>query len=240
MSYLILFNNCAYHFHEDPNNFKLTEEEKQIYISKKILYIGFDYVSLKRIPVIDILNQEKNITDSKHLKIIEFINSNLIWKTKNSFQTDYKINKGKSGYDTINEGYFKEAKNFSSLELNQEDFKKYTEVNNSINKENLKTFLYNYLSTTQHLGLEKMESILELKGKSVNLKLKNFDYILVGVGIFFSDDDYQINLYIYDSKLNLIKKSHDYGKVRLGEEYEKKAFDKHIVPFLKEFAVEIK
>ncbi len=272
---LILFTNCSYYFYPDATLYKLTEQEKQIFNSKKILYIGFDYLEIRRIRVSEILYQDKVVTNKEHLKIIEFLNSKEINKSVTSFQKNYYSSKGA---DTIDEGYLSKKFDFQSYELNPTKLNQFVKgENENIEEKNLKEFLINYLKFTKHLGLYKMNSTLAIKDSEIKFNLQDFDYVLVGFGKEIKNPNisndmgklvllaysniisvgtlgvypmylysaFQSNLYLYDKKLNLIKKSESeilipsLSSVWMflfsnSNDYEKKAHAKDISQFLKE------
>lgn len=268
--FLIVISNCTYYLYKDATLYLLTKQEKQIFNSKKILYIGLDYVEIRRIPVRQIFHSSQKITVKEHLKIIEFINSSLIDNSTTEFQKNYLVRKER---DTIEEGYLNTGIRFSSFDLKQTELNR-LKTKENIDIENLKNFLINYLKTTKHLGFHKIDSILEFENDQVNLKLKDFDYILVGVGKLKEDKDrtnrfdllfslyslglipfftkayFETNLYLYDKNLNLVKKIETINKIQAftswwvffpnDEEIGSKAFEKDIAEFLKESVKEIK
>ncbi len=228
---LINFSNCTYYFYKDPTPYLLTEQEKQIFNSKKILYIGFDYVGYEDFKPDDERFKEDTVTNKDHLRIIEFLNNDYhsLDKFKNSFKI--KLKAVRSRKQTISDGVLKKGTEFSSFGLNESKLIEFEKgINKNINDKNLQLFLHNYLKNTKQLGLDKMNSTLDTRGNQIKLKLKNFDYILVGVGklddqkrispnilsiILFTytlgifpitiRKAYSTNLYLFDEKLNLVK-----------------------------------
>lgn len=227
---IITLNNCRHYFVRDAAKYNLTQEEENILKSKKIGIVGFHPFYMSKFNGC-CGEQSPSLLSKDLLRALQFIyeknDSEPIPSDPDYFVTTImmrdKIEQSLSDADT--------SKIYFSFGQKMEKSKT-TKPDTSISEKNLRQFLKTYLDETKHLGYKDIIELLDFSDKNkVFLQKNDFDYWVIG---FHSPRDYEPNIkalltyftftcsfgliplwsedkvkssfWIFDKKINLIKK----------------------------------
>lgn len=215
----------------DADKYNLTQEEEKILKSKKIGVIGFHPFY-----TINFSDYEYGSTYSEFLlnrnmiRALQFVYEKKDFEAipfnPNFFVTGDGKRRKEQALSSQNT-----AKKFLGIDKT-EDKSKIAKPNKSISDANLRFFLKVYLDHVRHLGYREVLDILDFSDKNkIYLKETNFDYWIIGfhspenretnlkeiltfalsipsAGIlpFWSDEPVHSYFWVFDEKLNLVKK----------------------------------
>ncbi|MBP7282305.1 MAG: hypothetical protein KBA66_12060 [Leptospiraceae bacterium] len=214
---------CRHYFVRDAAKYNLTQEEENLLKSKKIGVIGFHPSYRSRYS--DCCQMSKNI-----VRVLQFIylttDSESLPLKPNAFMKG--IGKYRIFHKLSERNTFNELLKFRNVEENKH------KPNKGISEENLRFFLKTYLDETNHLGYEEILNSLDLSDpQKIYLKDNSIDFWIIGyhsppwmnitnepitlltlfpfigsIGTFplFGNEWINSNIWIFDKKLNLIKK----------------------------------
>ena len=224
---ILTLNNCRHYFVRDAAKYNLTQEEENILKSKKIGVVGFhpfynesdeccdnrQILSSNLVKALQFIYEKKNDTDQ-----IPF-NSNHFVTGIGKQRRDQRLS-----VERTTRYYFKSWRPLEESNLVKPD--------KSISENNLRIFLKTYLEKTKHLGHREILELLDFSDKNkFYLKENDFDYWIIGfhsprnydisaeailtfypsiftLGLFpfFDQDEIKSSFWIFDKKLNLLKK----------------------------------
>jgi hypothetical protein len=224
---ILTLNNCRHYFVRDAAKYNLTQEEENILKSKKIGVVGFhpfynesdeccdnrQILSSNLVKALQFIYEKKNDTDQ-----IPF-NSNHFVTGIGKQRRDQRLS-----VERTTRYYFKSWRPLEKSNLVKPD--------KSISENNLRIFLKTYLEKTKHLGHREILELLDFSDKNkFYLKENDFDYWIIGfhsprnydisaeailtfypsiftLGLFpfFDHDEIKSSFWIFDKKLNLLKK----------------------------------
>ncbi len=224
---ILTLNNCRHYFVRDAAKYNLTQEEENILKSKKIGVVGFhpfynesdeccdnrQILSSNLVKALQFIYEKKNDTDQ-----IPF-NSNHFVTGIGKQRRDQRLS-----VERTTRYYFKSWRPLEESNLVKPD--------KSISENNLRIFLKTYLEKTKHLGHREILELLDFSDKNkFYLKENDFDYWIIGfhsprnydisaeailtfypsiftLGLFpfFDHDEIKSSFWIFDKKLNLLKK----------------------------------
>ena len=239
--YLVLFLSliqCRHYFVRDAAKYNLTQEEENILKSKKIGVIGFHPFYIHGMQYCCDTSNPQSLSKNL-LRVLQFVSEKKedeeISIDPNYFvtvQERYRIELRLSEQDTASE-YLKFTNRLESKNILKPD--------KTISENNLRIFLKTYLDRVQHLGYKEVMDIIDFSDKNkIYLKKNDFDFWFIGfhspttsdspikpllsivpfiftLGIFplLGTEEIRSDIWIFDKKLNLIKKmefknSYDY------------------------------
>jgi hypothetical protein len=224
---ILTLNNCRHYLVRDAAKYNLTQEEENILKSKKIGVVGFhpfynesdeccdnrQILSSNLVKALQFIYEKKNDTDQ-----IPF-NSNHFVTGIGKQRRDQRLS-----VERTTRYYFKFWRPLEKSNLVKPD--------KSISENNLRIFLKTYLEKTKHLGHREILELLDFSDKNkFYLKENDFDYWIIGfhsprnydisaeailtfypsiftLGLFpfFDHDEIKSSFWIFDKKLNLLKK----------------------------------
>ena len=224
---ILTLNNCRHYFVRDAAKYNLTQEEENILKSKKIGVVGFhpfynesdgccnnqQILSSNLVKALQFIYEKKNDTD-----IIPF-NPNQFVTGIGRARRDQRL----STERTTN-FFLKIGKTIEKSNIVKPD--------KSISENNLRIFLKTYLEKTKHLGHKEILDLLDFSDKNkIYLKENDFDYWVIGFHSprnydisaeailtfypsiltfgffpFIGHDEIKSTFWIFDKKLNLLKK----------------------------------
>jgi len=230
---LLILNliQCRHYFVRDAAKYNLTQEEENILKSKKIGVLGFHPFY-----TINVKGYECCPTSSEFLLNQNMIRTlQLVYEKKDSEAIPFNPNFFVTGYGKRRKEQAlssqNTAKQFLGIDITK-DKSKIAKPNKSISDANLRFFLKVYLDQARHLGHSEVLEILDFSEKNkIYLKENNFDYWIIGfhapeitgyslnailtfplsiysAGIlpYWSDELVKSSFWIFDKKLNLLKK----------------------------------
>ena len=224
---ILTINNCRHYFVRDAAKYNLTQEEENILKSKKIGVVGFHPFSSGYSEEVE---PRLNYLSNDYVKVFQFV-----YDKKDTEEIPFDPNHFVTASGRQRIDFRLSSKNTAKEYLELTDLPKLAtspKPNTTIPKENLKNFLRVYLEEVKHLNTKEIMGLLDfsLRGQ-VYLKNYDFDFWIIGfhapksyayngkavltfypsffsLGLipFWSEDTVKSSFWIFDKKLNLIKK----------------------------------